>query len=66
MDRWFRVTGERFDWIIKPGLMRTFRKGEIYYGTRACLTIGLQQKAIEVITRPQGAFVGKDGQVYYK
>lgn len=62
-SRWFRVIGERFDWIIKPGLMKSFQRGQIAYEPQACIDAGLSGGLIEVIDRPEGAKVGKDGSV---
>lgn len=62
-SRWFRVIGARFDWIIRPGLMKSFQHGQIAYEPQACIDIGLASGLIEVIERPEGAKVGKDGSV---
>lgn len=64
--RWFRVIAPRFDWVIRPTLMRSWKKGDIGFAPQKCIDIGVQQEAIEVIRKPQNASVGKDGQVYFK
>lgn len=63
-SRWFRVTGERFDWMPRPGLMVSFRRGEIAYKPEACINTGLAAGLIEVIPRPRGAHVDKAGRVH--
>lgn len=62
-SRWFRVTADRFDWLFAPNKMKAFRKGQIAYEPLACVEAGLAAGAIELIEKPDGARVGKDGKV---
>lgn len=62
-SRWFRVTGPKFDWMPTPRTMISFPHGAIGYRPRACLEAGLTAGVIEVIEKPEGARVGKDGNV---
>jgi hypothetical protein len=62
-SRWFRVTAERFDWIIRPGLMKSWKKGAIGYEPQACIDYGIGIGAVEAIAKPKNAKVGKDGRV---
>lgn len=62
-SRWFKVTGERFDWMPRPGLMISFPKGAIGYRPKACIEHGLAMGVIEVIRRPAGYSVNKAGEV---
>ncbi len=63
--RWFRVTGPRFDWRPTPRTMISFPHGTIGYRPQACIDAGLAAGVIEVIEKPEGARVGKDGQVNF-
>lgn len=62
-SRWFRVTGERFDWIPKPMTMISFPKGAIGYRPLACIEAGKAAGVIEVIDKPAGYSVDKAGNV---
>jgi len=64
-SRWFRVTAERFDWIVRPGLMKSFKHGQIAYEPMACVEYGLSIGAIETIAKPKNAKVGKDGKIIW-
>ena len=62
-SRWFRVTGDRFDWQPKTNVMISFPKGSIGYRPQACIDAGLAAGVIEVIEKPEGYSVDKAGQV---
>lgn len=62
-SRWFKVTGERFDWMPKPTVMISFRQGQIGYRPTACIEAGLAAGVIEVIAKPAGYSVDKAGNV---
>lgn len=62
-SRWFRVIGERFDWIVKPGTMISFQKGAIGCRPKACIEAGLAGGVIEVISKPKGYSLDKSGNV---
>lgn len=62
-SRWFKVTGEHFDWVPKFGTMISFPKGSIGFRPRACIDAGLAQGVIEVIEKPNGYTVDKAGNV---
>lgn len=62
-SRWFRVTGERFDWSPKPNVMITFPHGSIGYRPMACINVGVSTGVIEVIEHPKGYSVDKSGNV---
>ncbi|WMT90153.1 hypothetical protein [Pelagibacterium sp. H642] len=62
-SRWFRVTGPRFDWIVKPTVMVSFPHGAIGYKPQACIDAGLAAGVIEVIERPKGYSLDKAGNV---
>lgn len=62
-SRWFRVTAERFDWPVRPGLMISWKHGAIGYRPMGCIEYGLSIGAIETIAKPKNATVGKDGRV---
>jgi len=62
-SRWFRVTGERFDWMPKPNVMISFLHGSIGYRPQACIDAGLAAEVIEVIEKPKGYSVDKAGNV---
>ena len=64
-SRWFKVTADRFDWVVRPTMMRSWKKGEIGYAPQKAIDIGLASGLIEVIKKPRNAHVGKDGQVYF-
>ncbi|MFC6487364.1 hypothetical protein [Nitratireductor sp. GCM10026969] len=62
-SRWFRVTAERFDWIPRKGLMKSFKRGQVGYEPMGCVTYGLSIGAIETIAKPKNAKIGKDGKI---
>lgn len=62
-SRWFRVTGPRFDWMPKANVMISFPHGSIGYRPQACIDVGLAAGMIEVIEKPAGATVDKEGNV---
>lgn len=62
-SRWFRVTGQRFDWMPKPRTMVSFPHGTIGYRPQACIEAGLAAGVIEVIDQPEGYSVDKAGNV---
>lgn len=62
-SRWFRVTGERFDWFPRRNVIVAFKRGDIGYRPMACIEAGLAQGVIELIGKPAGATVAKDGTV---
>lgn len=62
-SRWFRVTGERFDWFVKRNVMISFPRGSIGYRPLACIEAGLAAGVIEVIDQPEGYSVDKAGNV---
>lgn len=62
-SRWFRVTGERFDWMPKSNVMISFPHDSIGYRPHACIEAGLAAGVIEVIDRPEGYSVDKAGNV---
>ena len=62
-SRWFRVIADRFDWMPKPTVMVSFKKGDIGYRPTACIEAGLAEGAIEVIEKPAGYHVDKNGDV---
>lgn len=57
------MVSDHFDWRPTRGFMKAYRRGQIGFGTRACIEAGLASGAIELIERPEGAKVGKDGRV---
>ncbi|WP_266030420.1 hypothetical protein [Brucella intermedia] len=64
-SRWFRVTGELFDWSPRHGYVMAYKHGDIGFGTRDCITKGRALGVIELIEKPEGAKVGKDGRVIF-
>jgi len=62
-SRWFRVTGERFDWFFAPGKMKSFKKGFIYFEPERCVADGEAKGLVERISRPNGMMVDKSGRV---
>lgn len=62
-SRWFRVTGERFDWSPRRGYVKAYKHGDIGFDTRDCIAKGIELGVIEQIEQPEGAKVGKDGRV---
>ncbi|MBV2144242.1 hypothetical protein KUG47_12130 [Falsochrobactrum sp. TDYN1] len=62
-SRWFRVSGDKFDWSPRRGYTVAYKYGHIGFGTRACIARGLELGVIELIEPPEGAKVGKDGRV---
>lgn len=62
-SRWFRVTGDRFDWMPTPRTMISFPHGSIGYRPQACIDAGLATGVIEVIDKPAGYAVDKAGNV---
>lgn len=63
-SRWFRVIADRFDWMPKPTVMVSFKRGDIGYKPQACIDAGLASGAIELIAKPRGATVDKAGRVH--
>lgn len=64
-SRWFRVTGERFDWIFSKSKMKSFKHGQIAYEPRACVDAGVAAGLVERIERPANARVDKSGRVVF-
>lgn len=62
-SRWFRVTGERFDWMPKPNVMISFPHGSIGHRPQDCIDAGLAAGVIEIIEKPEGYSVDKAGNV---
>lgn len=62
-SRWFRVTGDRFDWVFAPNKMKSFKKGQICYEPIACVELGKKLGLIEVIRKPRNMRVEKNGRV---
>lgn len=62
-NRWFRVTADRFDWVVRPNMIVSFTKGAIDFRPKACIEAGLSLNAIEVISKPAGYRVDKSGKV---
>lgn len=62
-SRWFRVTGDRFDWMPKKGTMISFPRGSVGFRPLACIEQGLALGVIETIERPTGYSVDKAGNV---
>lgn len=63
MAKWFRVTGDRFDWMPTPRTMISFPHGYVGYRPQACIDAGLAAGVIEVIKKPAGYSVDKAGRV---
>lgn len=59
--KFFRVTGPRFDWMPKRGVMVAYLHGYEGPGTRACVAKGLSLGLVEEIERPQGSRINKGG-----
>lgn len=63
MAKWFRVTGERFDWMPTPRVMISFPHGHIDFRPKACIDAGLAAGLIETIKKPAGYSVDKAGRI---
>lgn len=64
-DRWFRVTAKEFDFKPSSNVVIAYKRDQIGFGTRACIEQGLQSGSIELIEKPENAYVGKNGKVYF-
>lgn len=52
-SRWFYVVAERFDWVIRPGLMRSFEHGRVYCAPMECARLGRDQGLVVMIRPPE-------------
>lgn len=57
--KFFRVTGPRFDWMPKRGVMVAYKHGYEGPGTKACVAKGLSLGLIVEIPRPEGQTIAK-------